>query len=140
MKVAALRSTWPGVVVLLLLGFTASVVDAAVRNPTAPVTIRGSTASSDAPTGDDGAAIVLRGSTPPPSAPTTSYGCPPGYTNVSDVGCVLPDEAGYADQSDYGWDWLPYDFSSRHRIFRPHRPAFRSIAHGFAHSGKMGRR
>ena len=139
-KVTALRIAWPGAVALLLLGVTASAVDAAVGGPAVPITIRGSTAGSDVPSGDDGPSIVLRGSTPPPSPPRTIYVCPPGYATVSDVGCVLPDEASYADQSDYGWDWLPYDFSNRHGTFRPHRRAFGGVAHRFVHNGRTGRR
>jgi hypothetical protein len=138
--VGSLRGAWL-VVTILLLGVMASGADAAVGHPaTAPIMIGGSTAGSDMPSGEDGASIVLRGSTPPPPPPTTSYVCPPGDTYASNVGCGLPDEASYADQSDYGWDWQPYDFSNRHRIFRPHRRAFHSIAHGFVRSGRIGRR
>ena len=139
MTVGSRRGVW-FVITMLLLGVTASGADAAVGNPTAPVAIRGSTARSAAPPGEDSASIVLRGSTPPPSPPAASYVCPPGYTNVSDLGCVLPDEASYADQSDYGWDWQPYDFSNHHRIFRPHRRAFGGVAHRFVHDGRTGRR
>jgi len=135
-----LRSAW-FVVTVLLLGVMASGVDAAVGNPaTAPVTIRGSTATSDAPAGDDGASIVLRGSTPPPSPPTAGYVCPPGYTDVPDLGCVSPDEGSYADQLDYDWDWLPYDLRNRHRTFRPRRRTFAGFAHRVVHNGRMGRR
>ena len=134
-----LRRNGCSVVALFLLGLMASRAEAVTGNSSSPVTLRGTTAAT-APDEDNGSTIVLRGSTPPPSPPTASYVCLPGDANLSDLGCVSPDQASYADQSDYDWDWLLYDVSNRHRTFRPRRRAFGGGAHRFVHNGKIGRR
>jgi hypothetical protein len=104
---------WNGrltVAAILLLVTLASGADAATGSARAPVTIRG-TGATAGPSENDGSTIVLRGSTPPPSPPAF-YPCPPGYADVTGVGCLTPNDGNYADQSDDDWDWWPYDFGN----------------------------
>jgi hypothetical protein len=118
------------VLAALLLGLVAGAETAAADPAGAPVTIRGTNVPV-APGMAEGSSIVLRGTTPPAPPPVVHYGCPPGYENDPEAGCVV---RGYGSEADYEWYWAPYGFGRR-RGFRPHHHAVSGFAPrpGFGH-------
>ena len=118
------------VLAALLLGLVAGAETAAADPAATPVTIRGTNVPV-APGMAEGSSIVLRGTTPPAPPPVVHYGCPPGYENDPEAGCVV---RGYGSEADYEWYWAPYGFGRR-RGFRPHHHAVSGFAPrpGFGH-------